>query len=261
MIKFFKKIRYDLMEKNKTGKYLKYAIGEIILVVIGILIALSINNWNEYKKEVSRSRSFLKEFRKDLVSDTVSFNEGITFLEAKIKNEKWALNRTNYSVSDLDSLLLLLNETYVFRSLNLRTFNMVQNSGNSKLTGYDSLFDKLSTYYGKTNEKLNTYTTWDQRIVTEDHDYLSVFHDLIETDNENIRNAAQLDEAPSFPMTSYPAEHLGTIIAFFTSTRGRNYLKENYTRHIILQGIYLKVINEATALISLIDNVLEESLD
>ncbi len=50
MIKFFRKIRYDLMEKNKTGKYLKYAIGEIILVVIGILIALSINNWNEERK-------------------------------------------------------------------------------------------------------------------------------------------------------------------------------------------------------------------
>ncbi len=51
MIKFFRKIRYDLMERNNTGKYLKYAIGEIILVVIGILIALSINNWNGLKKE------------------------------------------------------------------------------------------------------------------------------------------------------------------------------------------------------------------
>jgi len=39
------------MERNNTGKYLKYAIGEIILVVIGILIALSINNWNGLKKE------------------------------------------------------------------------------------------------------------------------------------------------------------------------------------------------------------------
>ena len=46
MIKFFRKIRYNLMEQNKTGKCLKYAIGEIVLVVIGILIALSINNWN-----------------------------------------------------------------------------------------------------------------------------------------------------------------------------------------------------------------------
>jgi hypothetical protein len=47
MLKFFRKIRYDLMAKNKTGKYFKYAIGEIVLVVIGTLIALQINNANE----------------------------------------------------------------------------------------------------------------------------------------------------------------------------------------------------------------------
>jgi len=62
MIKFFRQIRFYLMSENKTGKpawpagrYLKYAIGEIVLVVIGILIALQINNWNEEeKKEILR---------------------------------------------------------------------------------------------------------------------------------------------------------------------------------------------------------------
>jgi len=44
MINFFRKIRYNLMEQNKTGKYLKYAIGEIVLVMIGILLALQVNN-------------------------------------------------------------------------------------------------------------------------------------------------------------------------------------------------------------------------
>ena len=47
MIKFFRKIRQNLLIKNKTGKYFKYAIGEIVLVVIGILIALNVNNYNE----------------------------------------------------------------------------------------------------------------------------------------------------------------------------------------------------------------------
>lgn len=50
MIKFFRKIRQKLLSEGKTGKYLKYALGEIILVVIGILIALQINNWNENRK-------------------------------------------------------------------------------------------------------------------------------------------------------------------------------------------------------------------
>ena len=59
MIKFFRKIRYDLMEKNKTGKYLKYAIGEIILVVIGILIALQINNLNNNKQQRNIEQGYL----------------------------------------------------------------------------------------------------------------------------------------------------------------------------------------------------------
>ena len=51
MIKFFRKIRHNLINEGKTTKYLKYAIGEIVLVVIGILIALQINNWNEQRKQ------------------------------------------------------------------------------------------------------------------------------------------------------------------------------------------------------------------
>ncbi|GLU45473.1 hypothetical protein Musp01_30970 [Muricauda sp. NBRC 101325] len=50
MIKFFRNIRKTLLNEGKTSKYLKYAVGEIILVVIGILIALHINNWNENRK-------------------------------------------------------------------------------------------------------------------------------------------------------------------------------------------------------------------
>ena len=53
MIKFFRNIRQSLIMENKTSKYLKYAIGEILLVVIGILIALQINNWNESSDQIS----------------------------------------------------------------------------------------------------------------------------------------------------------------------------------------------------------------
>ena len=69
MLKFFRKIRYDLMDTNKTGKYLKYAIGEIILVVLGILIAISINNWNENKKYKKKEITVLREIQEDLKSN------------------------------------------------------------------------------------------------------------------------------------------------------------------------------------------------
>ncbi|MAZ72721.1 MAG: hypothetical protein CMC70_06205 [Flavobacteriaceae bacterium] len=67
MIKFFRKIRYKLMSENKTGKYFKYAIGEIILVVIGILIALQINNWNENRKVQKLEAQIYTELKSDLL--------------------------------------------------------------------------------------------------------------------------------------------------------------------------------------------------
>ena len=71
MIKFFRHIRQKLLTENKVSKYLLYAIGEIILVVIGILIALQINNWNEYQKQLKTEKEILKEVKVGLESDLI----------------------------------------------------------------------------------------------------------------------------------------------------------------------------------------------
>ena len=67
MIKFFRHIRQQLISENKSGKYLKYAIGEIVLVVIGILIALQINNWNENRKIQKLEAQIYTELKSDLL--------------------------------------------------------------------------------------------------------------------------------------------------------------------------------------------------
>ena len=74
MIKFFRNIRQNLIIEGKTYKYLKYAIGEIVLVVIGILIALQINNWNEDRKVISREKSYIQSIYKDLKNDIKRIN-------------------------------------------------------------------------------------------------------------------------------------------------------------------------------------------
>ena len=65
MIKFFRHIRQNLLMENKTSKYLKYAIGEIVLVVIGILIALQINNWNEERKSTKKEYEIMTNLAED----------------------------------------------------------------------------------------------------------------------------------------------------------------------------------------------------
>jgi hypothetical protein len=73
MIKFFRKIRQNLLSEGKTGKYLKYAIGEIVLVVVGILIALQINNWNEKRKIKQKETIVLKELLTSINSDLTAY--------------------------------------------------------------------------------------------------------------------------------------------------------------------------------------------
>ena len=77
MIKFFRKIRQDLLRNNKTGDYLKYAVGEIVLVVIGILIALSINNWNESRKNDLKQALLVKNIIEDLRLDFIHINNSL----------------------------------------------------------------------------------------------------------------------------------------------------------------------------------------
>ncbi len=84
MIKFFRHIRQNLIMENKTGKYLKYAIGEIILVVIGILIALQINNWNEIRKNDEKEALLIKNIIEDLSSDTIHINQALNELEEQL---------------------------------------------------------------------------------------------------------------------------------------------------------------------------------
>lgn len=75
MIRFYRKIRHSLLSDGKNGKYIKYAAGEIVLVVIGILIALQINNWNENRKANRKELLFLKEFVVSITTDLYNYEK------------------------------------------------------------------------------------------------------------------------------------------------------------------------------------------
>ena len=77
MIGFFRKIRKQLADDNKPLKYMRYAIGEIVLVVIGILIALQVNNWNEDYKESLAIKNVLFEIKEDLIQDKAELERSI----------------------------------------------------------------------------------------------------------------------------------------------------------------------------------------
>ena len=84
MLKLFRNIRQTLIMENKTSKYLKYAIGEIVLVVIGILIALQINNWNEARKKNQKEAVLIKNIVEDLYIDAAYIDQALGELDEQL---------------------------------------------------------------------------------------------------------------------------------------------------------------------------------
>ena len=88
MIKFFRKIRQKLVQENRVSKYLIYALGEIILVVIGILIALQINNWNETRKSKKMANEIYTNLLTSLEQDSVEVERTITLLTKSLETQR-----------------------------------------------------------------------------------------------------------------------------------------------------------------------------
>jgi hypothetical protein len=95
MISFFRKLRNDEVMKGKTKQYFIYGIGEIILVVIGILIALQINNWNERQKNRDLAINYLRNVQSDLAQDTSVFSNTLISIEQSADFKKLALQQPN----------------------------------------------------------------------------------------------------------------------------------------------------------------------
>ncbi|MFP4845277.1 DUF6090 family protein [Winogradskyella sp. PE311] len=137
MIKFFRRIRFKLMETGKTGRYFKYAIGEIILVVIGILIALQINTWNENRKESLEESSILQNLYDEFSENKKMFDENIIETE-NAKQTGYAIMRLMGKPEELlkkqnvDSLLFIVLEPGEYRPSE-NTINDLIQSGRLKL--------------------------------------------------------------------------------------------------------------------------------
>jgi len=86
MIKFFRHIRQKLIERNHVGKYMMYAVGEVLLVVIGILIALSINNWNDQRKINIQEQVLLKRLDKEFKANKNQLANKIDIRNSIIQN-------------------------------------------------------------------------------------------------------------------------------------------------------------------------------
>ncbi|WP_299121722.1 DUF6090 family protein [uncultured Winogradskyella sp.] len=156
------------MSENKTGKYFKYAIGEIILVVIGILIALQINNWNEKRKTNIQLKSALKSVYNDMVSDSVIVYQSLPLVHLRDSTIKSLIQRSYATETNLDTLIVMMQNEFPLRwysspQYNKNTFTNLKSTGAFDILPNDiklSLSDYYTTiesYETLNDEVLNQY--------------------------------------------------------------------------------------------------------
>ena len=167
MIKFFRKIRQNLLSEGKLGKYIKYAIGEIILVVIGILIALQINNWNENRKQQSEIIDIYNQIALDLDNDISEFSSVIKYYDS-IKPVYDAVISDTRTVDLLDDGLSRIMAGGPIINMN--------KGGIERLKSIASK-DSLSLYLIELYDTSTTLNTIEKKISDESHQVVNIFRD------------------------------------------------------------------------------------
>lgn len=174
MIKLFRNIRQKLINEGKTTNYLKYAIGEIILVVIGILIALQVNNWNENRKQNIQKNLLIQSLIADLKMDTTMLNKTLKILAEDTTRVLGYTKRMSGNHLTIDTLIHIARyefnpELHFNTSFNNNTLQSLMSTGNLNILDRWIQKDILElnemheTYIARTN--LNSKGYVDQIIV------------------------------------------------------------------------------------------------
>ncbi|MBN2769230.1 MAG: hypothetical protein JXR90_00890 [Spirochaetes bacterium] len=147
-MKVFRKQRQQLAADNNVIKYLRYAIGEILLVVIGILIALQVNNWNQDYKNARQELFYLQKLQENIAEDTSLFKERINEInEAQEALKTIAMEMRNPSLKSF-SIDISGPLTYTYGiSLENATWKNLMSTGKIDLIENKNLVDTLYSYY------------------------------------------------------------------------------------------------------------------
>ena len=151
MLRLFRRIRKRLLDDGHLARYAAYAIGEVLLVVVGILIALQINNLNEERKEAALAATYIENLRQDMISDLETLGSVLDALGFYEDEGFYSLNVIEGKIVEIDKVkflksLIWNNHYQVFRP-SRSTFDDLISSGNIRLIHDNELKVALSRFY------------------------------------------------------------------------------------------------------------------
>lgn len=190
MIKFFRKTRQRLLTENKFSNYLIYALGEIILVVLGILIALQINNWNENRKIKNKEIETLKEIRSDLIQNIDDIDVNIKSLIVSKEANEIIIDHIENSLPYNDSLRYYFANLYpyIVFTMNQTTYDNLKQIG-LNLISNDSLKNNISDLYAN---QYSSYRMFEKTYLVEHHNnYIKPIY-MAEFNSFEVKSSLQL---------------------------------------------------------------------
>ncbi|WP_430412415.1 DUF6090 family protein [Kordia sp.] len=162
MLKFFRSIRQRLLKENKFKNYVLYAIGEILLVMIGILLALQVNNWNESRKTKSALKDTLKTVATDLQRDTIAATQLIKIIEVNQGISDKIIHK-EITIANFQEFPRSRSLVTLYQPFNIQTkgYDILRRTIETGTSEEDSLFADLTQFYSlfipnidKSNERL-----------------------------------------------------------------------------------------------------------
>ncbi len=170
MLKFFRKIRHQLIKEGSFQKYLLYAIGEILLVMIGILLALQVNNWNEHRKNTYKEQTYLQNIKSDLtieLENLRAIDKEWTYRISVFKTIDTSFQIWRYIKNDIvrDINLDKIGKRFVFKrgeSTRLRkgTYDAIKDNGEIRLIHNEQIYLNIQEIYeGYSTTQDNIYET------------------------------------------------------------------------------------------------------
>ena len=243
MIKFFRRIRQQLLTENKFSKYLLYAIGEIVLVVIGILIALQINNWNELKKNNTTTKLIFEEILNDLEYDIRLADKQISYYYT-IDSLCGRVLTNEVSIKDYDRIYLNIISPFTklfFNELRLNNFNLLIQKSEIIPVQYKDELNLIKDIYTndidniiKYNNELEKYINDLENEYRKNYDWYagSKEEDLAQRKYFQLNNPKYLNNVKLFEFkveylnASYNSFRTNAIIAYHQIHKTNNSLRE-----------------------------------
>lgn len=232
--------------KNRFTNYLSYAFGEVLLVVIGILIAVQINNWNTNENNKVIAKEYLSNISLDLKRDTSVFQNALIQIEQLIDLKTSGLNNNELENLPIEAIEGVISSSHYNLKINDPTYFSMKDPNVLKIAKYKEIFKDINSYYTFHQDYLVSFNEWEVDLATRE----SIF--WTEHDDFEINSNLPQDSILNSPLNN---ERKQIIVSRIQSIKGRNFLKLSLQRLLEVKNRYLVIVKVADSLLKKINEV------